>query len=402
MELGKRIKNTWPAIVATVLGFGVVATVDSNTGDALAFLLCSAVWVFTAVFLVRQQKDEEQRSLAQAENEYRARITDVLNRLGEIFGTELQNMQHSLEQTVQLQSSAIAGLVDGFKGMEAQSREQERLTHGMLARIAEQYGEQTQDGVCGNQYTAEALRMVQMFVENITDMNAGSMELVSALNDMRDTIAAVDKLLAQIDGISSQTNLLALNAAIEAARAGEVGRGFAVVADEVRSLSQRSNVFSDEIRAEFDNTKTSMMRAAKIVGKLASRDMQMTLDSKNHMNELMGEMSATNQAIAAQLQDVSHIVEQLTDSVNTAVRSLQFEDMTKQLLEHAHQRLALLKAVAERLPGNRAAANPGTAAETVLADFLSAIRADIEALYHQSTHKSVSQNSMNEGDVELF
>lgn len=393
MLTGQFMKSYWPAILVTVACVLVVVIAPTAFASVVAVFVSSIAWMSASMLQLRAWQQSLSESQREMDKQVRGGVLDLMRKVSDAFTNELYLVRQDLQQMESLQSTAITGLVDGFKGMEAQSREQESLTRHMIERISQQYGEDSG----ANQYANEALRLVQLFVENITEMNDGSMELVDALNRMRDTIGAVDKLLGEIDGISSQTNLLALNAAIEAARAGDVGRGFAVVADEVRNLSQRSTHFSDEIRSEFDNTKVSMMQAAKIVGRLASKDMQMTLDTKNQMNDLMAEISQVNQEIAEQLNDVSHISERITDSVNTAVRSLQFEDMTKQLVGHVEQRLDLLTAFLHRLDNIE---NSATNEDVAKAFFT--LKTDIDKMFTQHGQKSVKQHDMDEGEVELF
>lgn len=391
------MKLLWPAALTTAVSIYLLILFPSTLTAVLVTLAIILVWAFNTKIQWARCWQSREETLRDCDKNSWNLVAELMRKTSGTFTRELQGVREDLKQIVELQKHAIAGLVDGFKGMENQSREQEQLVYQMTQRLSQQY----EDNSASNQYANEAMRLVQMFVENITDMNAGSMELVHALNNMRETISAVDKLLSEIDGISSQTNLLALNAAIEAARAGDVGRGFAVVADEVRSLSQRSNHFSDQIRSEFDNTKTSMMQAAKIVGKLASKDMQMTLDSKVQMNDLMMEISTMNREVAQQLNNVSHLSTQLTESVNTAVRSLQFEDMTTQLAQHMEKRLNELERflqVFDDLP-------KGLSGKNSKEDFLlrvSKLKNDMEAMFQRHSHKSVTQQNLQQGEVELF
>lgn len=69
-----------------------------------------------------------------------------------------------------------------------------------------------------------------------------------------DSVKAIEKtakdaesIIEVITAISSQVDLLALNASIEAARAGEQGRGFMVVAGEIKSLSNQTQVATEDI-----------------------------------------------------------------------------------------------------------------------------------------------------------
>lgn len=392
------IKGFLPAVSTAGLGVLLLVLFPAGMVGILILVVSSVIWYANAKVQLQKQRRAMETSYDVANKQAWVSVFGVMEKVGDACKKEMQAIRDDLEQIVELQRNAIIGLVEGFKGMEFQSREQERLTRHMTTRISQQYSQNSGE----NQYTHEAMQLVQLFVENITEMNDGSMELVEALNKMRATITAVDKLLGEIDGISSQTNLLALNAAIEAARAGEVGRGFAVVADEVRSLSERSNHFSDQVRGEFENTKNAMMQAAKIVGKLASRDMQMTLDSKNKMDGLMGEVSALNQEIAVQLNDVTRLSDALAESVNTAVRSLQFEDMTRQLAEHMEERLNLMDAFLCRFGGRLEELDGNQPNKRDIAHRFISLQKDMDAMFRRPIKKSVQQDNLHEGGVELF
>jgi len=323
-----------------------------------------------------------------------------------VLGEESQNnlnqqfhlMQEELQQLTNLLRTAIIGLLEGFKGMEMQSREQEQMIQQMANRIMSNNQAENKKSV-----TEESLEMVNLFVENITAMGAGSRELVTELNSMGSHIDGIGRMLGEIDGISNQTNLLALNAAIEAARAGEAGRGFAVVADEVRNLSLRSTEFSSQIRTKFESTRKNMQSAAEIVGKMASRDMSMTMNSKDNLTEIMADMEKTKVALSQDLEVISSLSLAVSADVDRATRGLQFEDMATQLIDHIAVRMNgveeyLREREAITAEGNRAVMN----GDQVAMERVRTRYQELEDLFRRSDHKRVSQGDVTSGEVELF
>ncbi len=374
-------------------------------GQMVAYALLvglSGVWLAHVRQLGRRQTARE----AQADKELhvstrlREDFQQLMQRSAEEMERQFAHLDRELQQVQSLQGDAISGLMQSFAGLERQSREQEALTHALVARVAETTG----DGSGISTLASEAAELVQMFVESIVAMRDGSAEMVDVFIEMKDQISTVEKMLAEIDGISSQTNLLALNAAIEAARAGEAGRGFAVVADEVRALSLRSNEFSGQIRAEYAKTRDSMDQASVIVARMASRDMEMTLSSKDRVAELMQEVTNINAGMVDQLREVSGMSEEIGQNVAIAVRSLQFEDMTRQLLDHMRKRLQAFHEFLDTVDGLRSGllSDEGTEIERQLQERLARLRMNFDESAEMLERSPIHQQNMDESDVELF
>lgn len=329
----------WPllSLPAAVIGFWLW---PGTLAGLLIVVLLIVAW---AVSIYRISRVHEQDDAARD-----TRMNDIqsldacLKSLADISASGMDEqfsfLQNELGQIENIQGNAIAGLVTSFRGMEQQARNQVELVKDLIDHVTLH----AVDDKKTKSLTDEAINIVELFMENITTMRESSNELVSALNEMDSQINIVDKMLGEIDGISSQTNLLALNAAIEAARAGEAGRGFAVVADEVRALSQRSHHFSSQIRQQYKLTRGCMDQAGRVVGKMASRDMSMTRNSRERITELMAEVDETNAILKDKLTEISAITESVNRDVAIAVQSLQFEDMTRQLIGHMGKRLLAL------------------------------------------------------------
>ena len=161
------------------------------------------------------------------------------------------------------------------------------------------------------------------------------------------------KLTQMVKGIASKTNLLALNAAIEAARAGEQGRGFAVVADEVRHLSQQSNGVAEEIEQGISAMVQTIEQqfAATIDETQQAREME-ELEQLTQRLGLLGssykDLTQQYHQLVVSLRENGQVV---AAEVMDAMGSIQFQDITRQRLEHINESLTHLASHSGQLLG---------------------------------------------------
>jgi methyl-accepting chemotaxis protein len=207
-------------------------------------------------------------------------------------------------------------------------------------------------------------------------------------------------LVNEVGSIAKQTNLLALNAAIEAARAGEAGRGFAVVADEVRNLSDKTNKFSSQIRGLVDAVNKSLVEAEESISKLATKDMTYVMDSKKHVEAMMGDIAELNKTIASNGVELNEISTKVEQNVAVAVSTLQFQDMSSQLIGHAQMRLAALREVVNELGKGSDRLSCQEYLEQLAAYNQSLIQHVITL--DEKKSNPVAQNNFDTGDIELF
>ncbi|MFK5983989.1 MAG: methyl-accepting chemotaxis protein [Pseudomonadota bacterium] len=182
----------------------------------------------------------------------------------------------------------------------------------------------------------EVIKRLDECIEIQTGKSQALLKQFEAFNKQNKNINA---LADHIQGIASTTNLLALNAAIEAARAGEHGRGFAVVADEVRNLSMQSTQTGDEIRTSLDNLQTSIVALEKTVSSFVEEDIA-TLDIfRMHMNTVASDIDKDVHILDTMMTELVTDTENVQASTSEIMVSLQFQDSTRQILEHVQEDL---------------------------------------------------------------
>ena len=236
------------------------------------------------------------------------------------------------------------------------------------------------------------------FVNVIVNTSKKSLETMSFTDEMVTQFDKIFNLLSQVESLADQTNLLALNAAIEAARAGDAGRGFAVVANEVRSLSLSSTDLNEDIRQEIRSSKEVIEKLRSSVKSIASADLTSTLKEKEQVGVMMNYVSKLNDLTNRKLTFLNDMMPRIDNAVATGVRTLQFEDLTYQTLDSLKENLANLGEIKDDLY----ALEHNQDDQAALAHFKTKCQQMLQQSARSDQTRSVTQTSMDEGEVELF
>lgn len=318
--------------------------------------------------------------------------TDTMQSLQE----QITSIRQENEQIASLVHGAIGQLTDSFQGMNMQTETEQHMLHSLI--------DHDENGQNLSDFIHETESLLNYLVDTVLKTSEESGVVMQKLDMMTTNVDGVISLLDDVKDIASQTNLLALNAAIEAARAGEAGRGFAVVADEVRKLSQKSDAFSDEISDITMQVKTTLEDARSVVADVVTSDTDLAVNSKEKVAGMTATMTKLNQKTQTVITETGAISQSLSSLVNQAVVSLQFEDMCTQLSQHIGKRLDAVDELNQLMHSlSQAQAQPDNVAhcKQMLAQIrhsISQIRPKIES----TQHKSVTQQSLDSGEVELF
>jgi len=297
-------------------------------------------------------------------------------------------------------SEAVMSLSESFTTLSAQISAQENLMHEIIDGLHSSEGDEDHKS-----FIEETKEVLEYFVNNITEVSRGGMTMVYTVDDIEAQMDDVNQLLGEISAVANQTNLLALNAAIEAARAGEAGRGFAVVADEVRALSTNSNILNDKIRSVVEKSKSNIAKAKEIVGEIAGKDMSVAMQHKSRVDEVLVLMEEKNKFVNDKLQEVKEIALNVENGVNVAVRSLQFEDIARQQCDQLNSHIALVDQLFVDMYSKVALVKSDSLAVSAVSEAISKLNQGIESVTSKAKEihsTTISQDDMNEGEVELF
>lgn len=400
-------KLPWVGLGAT-LG-SVFLIFFSMTNAAIALMSLSVVIYGTQIFQARAIPVKTPVQTAfdtdndQVSDDNNTSLHEIYKELEQTFSYEREVIGNEIDRATTFVSDAVVGMTNSFHDMKNLSDRQhdmlKKLVDSNTSAASEINGKQADAELSMQYYIEESSKLLNEFVQVVVHTSMQSIKTLGHIDDMVVQVDSIFALLENVEGLASRTNLLALNASIEAARAGEVGRGFAVVADEVRSLSNSSSALNQQIRGKIDAAKGTIRNLRESVEEMASADMTQTLQTQSKISGMTKHVTDINRNMQTTISELDSMTDEMTFAVGNAVRSLQFEDMTVQSLQSINVNLDQFSAISVQLKTLSGSNEPISAQ-------LEHIRTVCEEVRYLSSKvsekRTVSQQNMDEGEVELF
>ena len=159
-------------------------------------------------------------------------------------------------------------------------------------------------------------------------------------------------MVKHVREIARSTNMLAMNATIEAARAGEAGRGFSVVASEVKALSRQSDRTARDLHEGIERLQATIAESLEtIIHKHVDEESR----SLNRVAKTITDLTDDLEKLICHQREVliraHHESEEIARPIMELLGSIQFQDITRQQLQHLSTASALVDSHIEVLRG---------------------------------------------------
>ena len=186
-------------------------------------------------------------------------------------------------------------------------------------------------------------------VEKILLLSKDAMSMVYALSELNGNVNRVDSCMEELNKINRVTNMLALNARIEAERAGTAGAAFRVVAGEVRELSSATQRLSVDMATELHAVTQGIENGHETLQRVATIDMSQNLMAKDRLELLMNALIERGGNLTEVVNEAMKEAEVISADVAGMITGIQFQDRTRQRLEHVVDTLRVVDEALDEL-----------------------------------------------------
>lgn len=303
---------------------------------------------------------------------YAKQVSDGLISLISTLKTELEiqitatNLE--LMQVKSLMDDAIDDLVDSFISLEASTRIEQILVMLLASNVAENDNDDL------NPFKEKQLKSKKLLSEI-------SVKLNTLIKDAKHNESAC-KALNNIEH-DSENSITALETLLEKINQADMKQ-------DVKML------FAEEVRKHAQDLHSLVGKAGETVDKLYSKVKFYTKESKdiaNKINEIIDE-NASNISIVA--DEIALTTTQIEKDVQTAVRSLQFQDMTTQLITQCGERQKIMQDIL-----NTTSTINLNSHESSLPNLLLTL-SNAHAALKQLSKTRMKQFNVDSGSIELF
>jgi len=295
---------------------------------------------------------------------------------------------HQLNNVVTQTEEASINLGSSFMAISQRGQEQAEKARNVFGIVA--------GTGSGKSFMEDSSLLLTEVLNNLQESIFLIRTFAGSLEVIRSDLKGINSIIKEIEGIAKNIRLLSLNATIEAARAGVHGKGFSVVAEEVRRLSDVSNIAAKKIKTSVSCISDDLSRIHYDVKNTSAETERYIQNALNAVDDTMTAINHVMISSREKMELIGDDTESLARDIGNIVVSLQFQDITRQKIEHVVTPLLRfneeIKAFFEEMKKLKTKFDIDT---TSSVDWLS-------GLYTMESEREVLNSIVSQNDIEIF
>lgn len=187
-------------------------------------------------------------------------------------------------------------------------------------------------------------RVLEEMVSSIVLFSKEAMRLVFTLEEVNKDVCDMSKALENIDHINKQTHYLAINAAIEAKSSRSNGQqnSFDIIAQEIKELSNNTSQLSEQVKDKTKRVSEGINGTYSTLQKIADTNLDPQIEAKKYIDKAIRAIVDNSNTQSDIMRSALGTNEEISKLVGRLTMTMQFQDFSKQKLQHVDEALTFL------------------------------------------------------------
>jgi len=313
-------------------------------------------------------------------------ITSVLQDMQESMSGEINSIRGQTAQIESLLKDAIASLHDSFGSIHAASEQQMKTMTSMMIEVV---GANDDKNIF--QKAENASGILTGLIDTLLQSSKNNLRALTAMDKVSKQFQKMHVMDHEIDVLIEQ-----LCACSEADQVDVVL--LRSLSGKLRAKQHEQAKFTCKIMGNFKKTHC-------LIDDIASKDMDEVFAAKEKVESILKHFFQINAIVTDSRVKVNDVNADMRQHLGSAIRALQFEDISTQSLGHTDRHLERMSGMIAILTEGLGGLEESDITDSVYVERIIAIHAAMAA-YHETLQledsNPVSQESMDEGDIDLF
>lgn len=313
-------------------------------------------------------------------------MTSVLRDMQESMSGEVDAIRSQTHQVESLLKDAIGSLHEAFGSIHEASDKQMQTMTGMMMEVVG-----ASDDVNIFQKAEHTSTILTGLVDTLLLSSKNNLRALTAMDGLQNDLQKFAELDQEQEALMVQL--------CECSKAEQVD------VEKMRQLSQQL-LEKQHAQNKFTiKTMSCFKKIHQLIDNLASKDMVEVFAAKEKVEEILQHFFQINELVTSTRVQVNQVNSDMRKHLGSAIRALQFEDISTQSLGHTDRHLGRMAGMIAILTDGLENLEQSDITIEAYIVGIAAIHGSMSA-YHQTLQledsNPVSQESMDEGDIDLF
>ena len=168
---------------------------------------------------------------------------------------------------------------------------------------------------------------------------------------------------------------------------------------------EKRNKLNDEIKHCVTSAQGKLSKTSEMVGAMANEDDNQMSVNTQRVDDMMGSLSNLEQYIDSSVNEAASINREISDKTAVAIRNLQFEDIVRQVANHADDKIDILSSFVQGFTADLCEieeCQDQSKLALILRNTQTRLDSIKDELVSLPGKKPATQNTMAEGEIDLF